>query len=373
MYLQSILIYFFIYISSIFSFNRFLKYRNTTERFYKIKLKYIFFFLTIIIPSIFAAIRFNVGSDYQSYVLIYENIKIFSIIEYFTYYVNIYTTEPLFYLLCRLVYIVGGNLYVFLFVCELIIMLFIILGIMNFNFKKYNELALFIYFLSLFPLSLNIIRQAIAISIAFYAVSLFFKEKYFYTFIYIVISTCFHFSALFFLLIYLFYPFDIEDKYIKIKDYVYVFFIIVTPFSTYLFIHLLQYIPLVNKYIKDYGIILGNGGIGFLINIVPILFILIKFGKKEFLKNNKILMFLYLLQIPFGYLGYYVPWSVRLVYYLKVLELVLIPQLIMFLKEEKEKKIVLLIILSYYVLQYVYLFIYLNQNETFPYKTIFNL
>lgn len=144
--------------------------------------KYLFLFLAFLIVFIPAAIRYDVGIDYLSYLSIYNDSK-FDVYKF---------KEPSFYFINY--FLSNMNAHVqWLFVICALIFTFV-------AFKAYPEknvwLFHFLFFATLFYFSLTGIRQAISIAFGCFAIFYFFQKRYVLFFTLIIIGATFHQSML---------------------------------------------------------------------------------------------------------------------------------------------------------------------------------
>ena len=166
MYASDILLYSFIFIlSSIFAFIGLKKYK--TNRFISI----ILIAIGILIPSIMAGIRYDVGVDYFSYLKMYNNVVNGSEM-YFR------SIEPAGAFLITLSANLGNPVILFFsfsFITNLC--LFLSFNKLLNRDAKYVALAYLISLFIMFPLSLNVIRSAAAASVTLLAISSLIKSK----------------------------------------------------------------------------------------------------------------------------------------------------------------------------------------------------
>lgn len=348
-------------------------YSHMSVKINGIDVKHLFLIGLILLPCIIAALRYNVGTDYSSYVNMYNNIKGFNSIDFFGRYIFTYIVEPLFYYLCRFTYFIFDDPSVLFFLSELIISIFIYLGIKKFKIQKDIVIAYFIFLFFFFPISLNIIRQSIAMAILFFAFSCFYNKQYKLTAIFITIAGLFHFSSFIFYVIFIFKDFK-NKKINKYRDLIYPVLVILTPISTVVFLKLLQGINLVSFYISRYEIDISNSGIGFLIPIIPVVIPLLIIIYKKNLNNDRNFLHIlqiYLLNIPLAYLGYFAGYALRLSYYPKLLEIFIIPFVLSKISNQKTKIYCTIYFCAYYLGYFIIYYMILNQNGIFPFNFIF--
>lgn len=140
-------------------------------------------FLLVFIPS---AIRYDIGTDFLNYINIYENIDIYTYLE------------PGFYLLnWTLNYLNVDSQWVFV----LTSLIFTIAFFVAYPPKSGAWILHFAMMTLLWFISFNTIRQALSTAICFYAIFYFFDKKYVPFFLFTLLATTFHTSAIIILLV----------------------------------------------------------------------------------------------------------------------------------------------------------------------------
>ena len=135
----------------------------------------VFWFLSIIIaPVLISTIRYNVGTDYFSYVSIFRDVNCHDL----KLALKLYGKEPFFLFLNKLAFLLFHNEIGVFFLSSFLIHLFIIWGIDYFKSYISMPLALFIYYSVHFIFGLNGIRQMIAISIIFFGLRFIYQKSY---------------------------------------------------------------------------------------------------------------------------------------------------------------------------------------------------
>ena len=128
--------------------------------------KKIIILFAILGPILISTIRYGVGTDffgyYESYIKISESCT--TLEKIITYY-----QEPLHVIINLLSYRIFNSYYGFLFLSSFLVMFFAFKGILNFKENTSISLSYFIFLLTIYHLSFNGIRQAIAVSIIFFA------------------------------------------------------------------------------------------------------------------------------------------------------------------------------------------------------------
>ncbi|MDB5162508.1 MAG: epsG [Candidatus Saccharibacteria bacterium] len=150
--------------------------------------------VSLLIPIIISALRFEVGTDYVSYVSMYNSLSNVALDQYFP---QIFPkTEIGFYILIKLSDWITNSPVLVFSVSSALTVLFFYLGLRRFN-VKHSSLVYFLYLLIIFPTTFNGIRQGLAAAICFYAISYIISRKPLNYFLLIAFAGLFHNSALF--------------------------------------------------------------------------------------------------------------------------------------------------------------------------------
>lgn len=145
-----------------------------------------FLFIAFLITFIPPAIRYDIGTDYFSYISIYNNIEYYNTSGGYKY------IEPAYYLINKLLQLVNANVQ-WVFIISAFIYTYT-------SFKAYPKEKAWVLHLIIFVMlwlySMNITRQSI--STVFYLLALFkyFERKHWQFIIFSLIGISFHFSAL---------------------------------------------------------------------------------------------------------------------------------------------------------------------------------
>lgn len=297
----------------------------------------------------FAAIRFDVGFDYDVYYNMLDGPIWAGLIRF----------EPL-SLLVALPAIYWENPYVFFILSSLIIYYFA-----SRAFKKYSAspaLSLIIYVGIFYLISLSIIRQALAISICLYAYKYLIRKSFLKFFLCIVLATLFHYSAAASLLIYFVYHY-MRPKYLVI---VLVIVGILKPLVFSLLIRTGMYVA----YLEDPNLVTGGAFTRILYVLIFLSFFLIIKQRSFTIEEKKMLSVLMVgtfLPFFFGGIGE------RICYYFLIYHCYAIP---LFLVGKKAyKKILYALLFSAYFLMMVgYTSVIYGDTAPYtPYQTIFNV
>lgn len=157
--------------------------------------------LAILLPAVLAGCRdSSIGSDVVGYGMRNYNMayRSDSFSEYFNVYVTSVLSEPAYHFIVYIFSRFSENYHIGLFVYNLIFLLFAYAGMRRY--KKILDtpiwIGMLLYYLALYNISLNIMRQSIAVSIIFFASSYLFENKYIKFILYVIIAMAFHSSGL---------------------------------------------------------------------------------------------------------------------------------------------------------------------------------
>lgn len=327
-------------------------------------------FLLLLVPPIFlGTFRYNVGTDYNSYIRLYHILSGYSFSQYIsTITTNVLYQEPLWFLLNKISFIFFSDETAIFFLSSLITMLFVILGIRNFAKDVPIGYALFIFFMVQYNMSFNAIRTLIAASIIFFALKYIYQKKIWKYLFAIILAAGFHKTAFIAILFYLVVPIGNKDLN-RVKKFLYYLLILLTPIVLLVGLEIAKFIPIFDKYFYKYDIQSLNFGIGFLLYVLPFLVpILIQRTKIIRLdKNYSSLVDIALFHIPLRYMGYFTEYGHRLEVYISIVYIILIPLTI----KSASKNISKILLFSYYSLvllgYYIFIYIYTLGHGTYPY------
>ena len=327
--------------------------------------KTIWFFLITLPPVLVSSLRYNVGTDYNAYIEIYNRIN-----HYWTSSGawNYYRNEPLFFLINKISYLLFDSYLGVFFLSSLIIHLFIMLGLDNYKEHISISFALFIYYMYFFNFSLNGIRQTIALSIVFFALKYLLQRSFIKYLYWVVVATLFHNTAI--LTIPLYFLIYLNNN--PAFKFVYYLSILLTPFVLIILIGAFINLPILESYshyVTNKQLVIKPG---FAIHILPILIPVFLFKKNVIRVNTKYQVFfdISLLNIPYTYVAYYVDWGQRMAKYTNTVYLLLIPLAINSVRKEKNKHLLLIYYIIYFAFYYIGIYVLNNSSEAFPYRSI---
>lgn len=326
---------------------------------------YKYFIYISVIPIIISGERYNVGTDFQAYLSIYQDISSKNIVEL----INLSKyLEPLYVLLNKLsTFISFGSEKGVFYAASSLIFASLYIGILAY--RKQTEfsigLSYLIFFCMFFPLTLNIQRQMIAVMIVFIAYRfLLSNEPIKYIFL-VLIASGFHSTALIMLPVFLF---NILNK--KIVKLFYII-ILLSPIIIQLGIPIIQNLELFGKYFERYNLFDFQGISLFRLGELFLLIFPIILNRKTIEETNPEIVKIYpvlFISLPLLIIGGYEPWANRLIYYVMILQVYFHPVVVSSQKRDLNKRVWLLLFLVYYVCYFILKFMIVGNEGIFPYK-----
>lgn len=240
--------------------------------------KKFFIIASFIIPLLVGGLRYGVGTDFFTYVGMYEKHSKVSL------------GFELFCLIARLF----DNYMVMFFLFNFFTLLFVFLGLRNIN-KEIRPLAYFCYLFMFYTTSFNVIRQGLAVAIIFYAYKYIINKSFLKWSIFIIIASLFHITAI------LVFPFYIV--FTSQKNFVKLFYLVLFMVVALNYTAIINYIGRFNLfrhyviYVNDYNIKSNN--YMFFANIILLLYYLS--NRQKYYKfdetRNTLYIYIYILRV----------------------------------------------------------------------------
>jgi transmembrane protein EpsG len=147
--------------------------------------------LSTFIPVLVGGLRKDVGTDYGTYLAIFNSIKDQSFNDYLT----SGPTEVGYFVIAKLAYLIGGGDVLFFTIFSAITIFFFCLGLRRLK-VNHKPLVYFLFLMTIFPGSFNIVRQSAAVSVLFYAYSMLLDGKKKQFLFWGIVASFIHLSAL---------------------------------------------------------------------------------------------------------------------------------------------------------------------------------
>ena len=225
-----------------------------------------------------------------------------------------------------------------------IIQLFFFRSFSKYSIKEYNiklyDITL-LYFMLLFAPSFNIMRQTLAVCIAFWSLKYLYLRNLKLYAISIFIASLFHISAIFTILFYFLY--DTKETNSRIKEKAVIVGCVLSPLLFSWMMNLISMIPFAQKYYGLYSATnISVGATHFaILNITlraPIVLLLVFYHNALVQRNrkNRFLFVIYVFQVSCFFLSVWQHWAFRMAYYGMFADFLLVPQLFDIQKGRKQ-------------------------------------
>ncbi len=326
---------------------------------------------SIVPPLMLASLRYNVGTDYGTYESLFNQFSRGSLIDYLQ---DSASAEPGFYILVQISNFLTGDSALMFAIAAALSLIFFHLGLNRYNIK-HPALVYFLYLVILFPMTLNLVRQGVAVSIAFYAFSFLIERDFRRYLIYMIIAGLFHVSIFILLPIYLLNRLT-ETKY---KN-VYLTFLpklvavagcilIFIPF----FSNLVMQIPAFGKY-SMYTVNAGEGANYTLLLQIAVLVSGTTLISRAINDNNRKLYMMTIifatLEVVFGTIGYSSTFIKRIGLYFSIFGFMLFVESMSIFRNMGGKILLSCFVVGYGVVYFTIAYYILGQSDLFPYRLI---
>jgi len=165
--------------------------------------------LSLAIPILISGLRYMVGTDYQTYTTMYNELWNLPFTDFFS---NVFSQIEIgFFLLIKISGFITSSPFSLFVFSSFLTIIFFYLGLKRYKIK-HAALVYLLYLLIIFPLTLNIVRQGVAMSISFYALSFIIERRPKQYFFWIIVASLFHISSLFLLPVYFINKIVKDDK-----------------------------------------------------------------------------------------------------------------------------------------------------------------
>ena len=337
-----------------------------------------YFYLASIVLFFFAAFRAEtVGGDLESYLPLFQESKYDSSLSEIYNSSLVYGYEIGFLVLCRLINFISTDGRAFIFITTLLSLIGPFLIVKNYSSNKTYSLFLYVL-LGFYTFSMNSIRNAIAVSIVMIAISFLLNNKKSLYFIFILVATTIHTSAIVSVLL-----FPLVNWHFSLKK-ILVFIVLLLGFffilGPYLFSYLLSNV--FTQYLDKSGDVYSLSGTGYsLLAVVAfvatICLLIYQNVSKEFDETSQRLNTFFLLSVLLSVLmqafSTYMAALTRLTNYFYVQVIVLLPTLISNIRNVGIRRLVYVAMFVFFLFIACITFLApvgdskVNSSDTIPY------
>lgn len=351
----SVAIYLFVFATVAYFIEKSSKYEKSIN-FYSI--------LSIGILILFAAGRYHVGTDCNTYINMFERYSSYAWKDLFS---NL-DSDILFTLIAKITYMRGGRVLTWgVFAALTIIPVYVALK------KQYSELAIgisfFIFLVAYFSISFNITRQFIAVAFIFWGIKYIYENKIFQFLLVILFALGFHQSA--FVGCALWFFWDHKNS-CAIKGKRLIITLLVTTIAVFSYQEIITFLTLKVDSISSYSVYaeLSNRGqnrdlIIYIIELMIILF-LVNYQKKD--AKVDFLVNILIVSVLIGLTGFSHPQVKRLAYYFAMPARVVLFGYLQYSFTERSRKLAGIIICGWFLAIFILTTYVLGEANLLPYR-----
>lgn len=325
------------------------------------------FFSAIIIPVVISGFRNGVGTDFDNYVKIYDQLyyqypSIFSAIIDSRF-------EPGWVILNYLVRYIFDDVQFLFIITALLTWTFSFKAI--YDNKKYISVGLSVLILlcTLYNMSFNIVRQILAVSIIMLSIKPMLDNRKWKFILIVLFASSFHYSALIFLPAYWIVDSKTEDRGLLKRIFIPLLAIGFVFLFQPIFSFLTNNIDAFSAY-SLYSIEFSGFSIPAILLKLPVVLLIIINYKKLKAKNNIMhkLSILYIIGLILTLLSSYSPYLNRVSFFYDVTQVFIVPAIIKAQTNKYEKFLYTYVIVIYYLARFTYFYLFMGDGGTIPYN-----
>jgi len=326
----------------------------------------VFWLLAFLVPFLLSAFRWKVGTDYPTYISLYEAINSISTPEQL--WQQVLEVEPLYVLMNVLIRLIFNNPLPIFFFSSLLLLSFLFRAVEDYHGKISVMLAVFVFLTLMFSTTLNIMRQMIAVSITFYAARYLFQKQYDKAALWMLTALMFHYSAIVLLPFWLFRG---PQRYARGAR--------IAMFAVLMLMFILGSV-FGSIFSGIRALYTGEGGeggtlkIGLMLLRLPIIVPILLFRKQLIAhdERNRFWIMLAVFEVLFSYLGYILDVLNRLSLYFAVSWIVLLPALVRSMPTRGAQYRMGAYVIAVCVGLWIFNTAINNYGDVLPYQTIFD-
>lgn len=332
----------------------------------------VFAWIGILIPILVSGLRSYVGTDYGTYEAMYQELGSLSLPEYLQSFAELYEIGA--YWFASLSYTITNNATLFYFLFSILTVVFFYMGLQRFGIKN-RWLVYFLFLMTVFPMSFNIMRQTLAMSIMFYAASFIMERRFVKYILLIIFATCFHKTALIALPAYLMSFFIKKDTRISVR-----LAIMTTIFSAGLILLtpvminiLFGSVDFLDKFVKYNDSDQVSSGVVLIAKLIMFIFTIVVCIKAEYKKPNAaMIMILAAIELSLTIAALYSINISRISLYFSLFSIVFYTYVTQVFRSKSLRFLMYIVIVSYAVTYFIVAYYMLNGSEIFPYNVVIN-
>ena len=322
--------------------------------------------LSFMVPFLLSALRWEVGTDYATYGQLYTALNEIDSLGRFIQQIPI--TEPGYILLNFFVKAVFDQFLVVYALCALIILAFFYRAFEDYHEKNSVMLAVLVFLCMFFPLSLNILRQMMAVAIMFFATRYIFQRRYGAAAVWTLVAASFHVTAL---VVVPFWLIRGDRQWEKVTRIVLFYALIALLFAGIVIGSFFEHIPFFSALNAQPE---AKPGLGLLLLRAPIFIPVLLFRKRLIAhdERNHLWIIFMVFEIAFSHLGYINSVFSRIALYFAASWTVLLPSLVRCMPTRQAQYRMGAYVVVTLAALWFFNSIISNFNGFLPYKSLFD-
>lgn len=317
--------------------------------------------LIMLVPIIVSSCRYGIGTDYENYITLFSNFHRSSLT---TFSEDNLSLEYINKILSDIGFFLTGNTNGVFFIYAILTLLLFEFSLINFKDYVSLPISTFVLLLLMFSMSLNIVRQALAISIVFSSLPFIAKKKPIPYFISCLVATAVHSSAFISIIFYFLYEHNNRYKLIFYK--LVKFAIILLPLLLSIILPLLQGFVLFKHFFENYEQEGTSIIESYAIKLPIIIMLCLNYKVLRNLKLANFLFWLFALELILLFVASKYMWAFRLSYYTFIGQILLVGMVTY--RKSKNSFVYKFLSTTYYILYFYILFYVWGRDSIFPYS-----
>ena len=320
-------------------------------------------------------LRYGIGTDYFAYQGFHDVLHYASFMEYWIGHANstgAFYVEPGYYFLNR----VFPSYRWLLWGTGVLIVSLILLAVKDYKSRISFAFALFIYLSTQYIYSMNGVRFAVALCFALLGYKELSKNHTVNFVIMVVLAALFHKVAIFCLVMYFLKEYKHKELNLTRNIVLFISIVLFPVISSYLF-RIIGSFQAFERYFSVAHYSPGetiNGGWTWLLHVLPVIFPLMMFCKKEIFdaEDTGTLFRICIMEVPFRMLGLYNTWYTRFARLSQIVEVIFIPLVLSKIKSKQKKRILYIYYIAWFIFYFAYYAIVNDRGDSLPYVWIFS-
>lgn len=326
--------------------------------------------LGVSLPIVLSGLRAFVGTDYATYVAMFERYSTMTWLDYSQLSSDV-SVEPSFFFISKILGIFTSDPWILFFVTSAITISVAYIGIRRLA-GNATPLAFFLFLLITLPFTLNAVRQGMAIAVVIFAISYIVKGNPIKYVISILAASLFHSSVLIMIPAYLLRFVALKNRLDANLTFIVSALVAIGGIALIpIVLSVIAYIPILGGYLEYLGQGVGVSIVMVGLKLIPIVIMILTYRKMTArMPHMKLLAILMFAELATYTLGGVSGFFLRISYYFSIAAFVYLASMPLVYKHI-QKRLVLFVTLLYGLLYFVVIYFIAGYSEIFPYQTIF--